>query len=257
MKVTACLSLGCLGLAHAAGSNLFDSDLLPRYSKILPFDEHGTIASLFGSSKARDRFFTDHFGSDVVHMKRSESELPAPIEKVDILSLFKSSEMTLRTWGSSDKVDKRKMSYEDVEEYIASGGSAVVHIVADEIFLSLKKHIEESLGLRVSMNVYRSGPNGVALYPHTDRYDVFVLHLEGEKTWEICIPEDLSQQAVDFLSAADISDLYEVTESNVAGCTTHKDESFNNDLLQPDDGSRGLVVPPQRRCPFCHDRFRL
>lgn len=213
--------------ASADNQGLFDSTLKPRHDDVLPVDEHGTLASLFGSEKARDTFFTEHFGSDIVHMKRSESELPAPVAGVDILSLFRSSEITLRTWGSSDVVNKRELPYADFEDYIAKGGSAVAHILGDETFLPLKKHMEEALGMGVSMNVYHSGPNGVALFPHTDRYDVFVLHLEGEKVWEICIPEDMSKGDVGSLSAADIADIKEVAEANVAGCTTHEEESLS------------------------------
>ena len=236
---------GAIPFAHAKANTHphYESHLNPRHSDLLPNDDGLVLASIFGSEETRDNFFANHFGSDIVHMQRTESDLHSPVKDLTMSELFASSDMALRNWGSSEDVDKNKMTFQDFEEYIQKGGSAVAHIVNDQTLFPIKAHIEDSLGMPISMNVYHSGPEGVALYPHTDRYDVIVLHLEGEKEWEICIPDDNNDDdnnnSAD-LTSADVADIKEVELANVAGCTTHEGESrstmvCSNTTMTPGD----------------------
>ena len=205
----------------------YQTPLAPRDASLLPKDADGTLAALFGSEDYRDSFFQSHFGSDVIHMERSNAELPSPVMDVNMKELFDSSPISLRNRGSSKMVNKDEMTFEDFQDYIAKGGSAVASIFKDETMLPLKESIEDSLGMPVSMNVYHSGPEGVALVPHTDMYDVIVVQMEGTKEWEICVPIDAKPEDAedDSLSAADVADIKEALMAQVQGCSTHEEEA--------------------------------
>lgn len=86
-----------------------------------------------------------------------------------------------------NQLNKRAMSYQQFEEYLENGGSAVICIVnaTDGPLYQLKEHVEQVLKIETSMNVYHSGKRRVALNRHYDTYDVIVLQLEGEKEWEV------------------------------------------------------------------------
>ena len=142
---------------------------------------------LFGSAKAREAFFQNDFGFNVVHFARTDSDLESPLAQVRMEDLYDTSNYTtLRRRGSLDYVNKTEMSFDDFSVYIRGGGSAVVPIAEEgNAMLPFKESIEESLQRETSMNVYHSGPRGVALNRHYDAYDVLVLQIDGEKEWEI------------------------------------------------------------------------
>eukprot|EP01062_Namystynia_karyoxenos_P033419 TRINITY_DN2459_c1_g1_i1.p1 TRINITY_DN2459_c1_g1~~TRINITY_DN2459_c1_g1_i1.p1 ORF type:complete len:1040 (+),score=302.83 TRINITY_DN2459_c1_g1_i1:94-3120(+) len=51
----------------------------------------------------------------------------------------------------------------------------------------LTRELEEAFGRAVrNVNLYVSGPGGQALRPHLDPYDVLILHVAGQKQWELC-----------------------------------------------------------------------
>lgn len=159
----------------------------------VPNDISGTLSSLFGSAQARDNFFLRDKGARVVHLKRVLAQLRSPLEGIQMQDLYETNEwINLRKRGSIELLDKNKMTeYADFQAYIQEGGSAVVSIVdTDDFFLPLKQQLEASLG-EISMNVYHSGPNAVALNRHCDSYDVLVLQLENNKEWEVCSVENV------------------------------------------------------------------
>lgn len=162
-------------------------------------DVDGALASLFGSAKARDAFFANHFRKSAIHLPRIQAEQDSPLEEVSMHNLYDACEfINLRRRGSRDLVDKSKMSFGDLQDYIQTGGSAVISVVEKETgaMHDFKQRLEPCFGQELSFNVYHSGPNGVALNPHYDAYDVFVLQLEGEKTWEIVLPEGSSSTSL-------------------------------------------------------------
>ena len=183
-------------------------------------DDYDVLASLFGSPEARDGFFANDFGTNVVHIRRSETgsnnieDLGLPCidpsdGSMDMKVLFDTSEcIALRKRGSLHYLNKTSTTYEDFCGYIArEKGSAVVPVAEENALMPFRGAIEDAvndrnsnngsggLGLGVSIdvgiNVYHSGPGAVALTRHRDRYDVLVLHLDGQKEWEIGVfPED-------------------------------------------------------------------
>lgn len=165
-----------------------------KHSSAFSFpDVDGTLACLFGSDNARDAFFSNHFKDTAVHIVRKEANLESPLQEISMRNFYEACEfINLRKRGSSDLLDKSKMSFQDLEEYIQTGGSAVFSVVEKETgkMYEIKHRLEQCFGQELSFNVYHSGPNGVALTPHYDAYDVFVLQLEGEKTWEIVKSEE-------------------------------------------------------------------
>ena len=122
-----------------------------------------------------------------------QAKLPSPLQEISMHDFYKACEfINLRQRGSMHLLDKATMSFQDLEEYIQTGGSAVVSVVEKETgkMYEMKQRLEQCFRQELSFNIYHSGPNGVALTPHYDAYDVFVLQLEGEKTWKIVISEE-------------------------------------------------------------------
>lgn len=179
-------------VARPVNLNNIELDLSNTLPQIPPtaFDTKDEIfASLLGSRKARDLFFAHHFGKSTVHVDRSSVELASPLNDIFQLSqLYDACEfINLRRRGSCDLLDKSKTSLVELEGYIKEGGSAVIAVVEPETneFYHLKQSLQDFFGHQLSFNIYHSGPNGVALLPHYDSYDVFVLQLEGEKSWDV------------------------------------------------------------------------
>jgi hypothetical protein len=174
------------------------------------------LASLFGSSEALEDFFAYDFGTNVVHVKRETSsntiedlDLPC-IDKRDGSMVMKvifdtTDYVALRKRGSLEFLEKTSQGYEDFCAYVQDGGSAVIPVAEENALMPFRSAIENSLrhqirqllqdenrdadgddaSCSVGINVYHSGPNAVALTRHVDQYDVFVLHLDGKKEWEI------------------------------------------------------------------------
>jgi hypothetical protein len=77
------------------------------------------------------------------------------------------------------------MSYEAFEDYIRSGGSAIVPIIEKDYLFKFRQDLEKVFSESLSVNVYHSGIAAEALTRHYDSYDVFVLQMEGSKVWTI------------------------------------------------------------------------
>lgn len=179
--------------ATESTSNPFALSTLKGSSTLSFPDVDGALANLFGSEHAREAFFSHHFKETPVHILRKEAKFPSPLQKVCMHDFYKACEfINLRKRGSMDLLDKSTTSFQDLGDYIQAGGSAVVSVVEKETgkIYELKQRLEQCFGQELSFNIYHSGPNGVALTPHYDAYDVFVLQLEGEKTWKIMITEE-------------------------------------------------------------------
>ena len=181
------------------------------------------LSRLFGSVEARDSFFANDFGKNVVHIRRSTSgndirDLNLPCidvnedsnyektSKINMKILFDTSEfIALRIRGSMTYLNKAETSYDDFCEYIGNRGSAVIPVAEENALMPFRNQIEASMRdqlhmrqrnsqevlhqeqneVQAGINVYHSGPGAVALNRHFDQYDVFVLHLDGHKDWEI------------------------------------------------------------------------
>jgi len=179
------------------------------------------LASLFGSHQDRDEFFRKDFGKNVVHVRRETSantilDLNLPCidmdGRMDMKVLFDSTNyVALRKRGSLNYLDKNQTNYAEFCGYIRDGGSAVIPVAEENALMPFRAAIEESINhnpLRrqqqqqldnsdeiipdctIGINVYHSGPSAVALNRHFDQYDVIVLHLDGQKDWEIGFFED-------------------------------------------------------------------
>ena len=187
----------------ASTATTADASTFPSSGTSSRFDnnENGDdiLSSLLGSPRLRDVFFENHFGTSTVYVPRKVCELPSPLQDTfDLGNLYNECEfINLRKDGSCHFLDKSIMSYEELQSYIMDeGGSAVISIGGEpppstkipnpiHDFYSLKHVLEDYFGYTLSFNIYHSGPNGSALLPHYDSYDVFVLQLQGEKTWDI------------------------------------------------------------------------
>ena len=180
------------------GTFLKDEQHDISYFTIQDEDYDDILASLFGSTNTRDDFFKHTFGHRVAYFPRKQNNgttcteeqfLAPPIKDIDLQSLYQTNEWTsLRKRGSQDMLDKSKMSYVELSEYISDGGSIVIPITPDDYLFEKKLQIERLLGMRdetSSMNIYHSGPSAVALNIHYDSYAVLVLQVTGKKMWMI------------------------------------------------------------------------
>jgi len=185
-------------------------------------DKYDVLASLFGSPPARDAFFANDFGTNVVHVQRETSHnkiedlnLPCIDHRdgsMDMRVLFDTSNyIALRKRGSLNYLDKTSTGYEEFCEYVRDSGSAIIPVAEENALMPFRGEVELSLrrqqmilhdnntgsgtadvdaAYSVGINVYHSGPNAVALTRHCDSYDVLVLHLDGKKEWEIGVFRD-------------------------------------------------------------------
>jgi Cupin superfamily protein len=170
-------------------------------------DDDDILISLFGSQQVRDEFMHQWRQDDETvfhhHIRRptqttgsSSVPPPPPLSGIDMRSLYETSRfISLRIRGSHDLLDKNTTSYEDLCQYISSGGSAIVSIVDESDYMHpFKVQLQKALGIQdaeqVSMNVYHSGPSAVALNLHYDSYNVIVLQLAGQKEWMLQNDDD-------------------------------------------------------------------
>ncbi|CAB9506892.1 Cupin 4 family protein [Seminavis robusta] len=158
-------------------------------------DDTGILVSLFGSVKAFQDFWNFDFGRRVVHLSSHASATSSNGSiGIDMAQLYDSNEyITLRKRGTQMALNKTAMSYlEFANDYIvAGGGSAVVPITPnDYLYPRLKEPLERALQQSpesLSINVYHSGNQAVALNRHYDAYDVLVWQTNGKKEWEVQI----------------------------------------------------------------------
>jgi len=180
------------------GTFLRDEQHDISYFTIQDKEHDDILASLFGSTNTRDDFFKHTFGHKVAYFPRTQNNdttcneqlhLEPPIKDIDLQSLYQTNEWTsLRKRGSQDMLDKTKMNYVELSEYISDGGSIVIPITPDDYLFEKKLQIERALGMKdeiSSMNIYHSGPSAVALNIHYDSYAVLVLQVTGKKMWMI------------------------------------------------------------------------
>jgi Cupin superfamily protein len=181
-----------------------------RSSNASDDDDDDILVSLFGSQIVCDEFLNQwrHDDENVFHRHISRttttttttttstnnnsnrimsSRPPPPLSGIDLHSLYETSNfISLRIRGSHDILCKNTTTYHDLCQYIDSGGSAIVSITESDYLYPFKVLIQKALGRvedEVSMNVYHSGPNAVALNLHYDSYNVIVLQLAGQKEW--------------------------------------------------------------------------
>ncbi|EDQ88297.1 uncharacterized protein MONBRDRAFT_32951 [Monosiga brevicollis MX1] len=115
-----------------------------------------------------------------------------------------------------------RVSLEHLYDYLVQHGYSVV--IREEYFptytqTSLEELIQTAFGTStVTSHVYLSGSEAHALNPHTDPYDVLVLHLHGQKHWTVCHPLDSSPEWAD-ASQAQLAQLFEIQRKSVDGCT--------------------------------------
>ncbi|EDQ85702.1 uncharacterized protein MONBRDRAFT_38713 [Monosiga brevicollis MX1] len=115
-----------------------------------------------------------------------------------------------------------RVSLEHLYDYLVQHSYSVV--IREEYFpgyaqTSLEELIQTAFGSStVTSHVYLSGSEAHALNPHTDPYDVLVLHLHGQKHWTVCHPLDSSTEWAD-ASQAQLAQLFEIQRKSVDGCT--------------------------------------
>lgn len=130
-RALSCTALSLMSLtSFVAASSVLTTPtgaiLHAKKSPFYPSDDEkkdDLLVKLFGGASASKAFFSDKFGSDILHVERDSVEFPSPVGSIDLAALFKSSEVTLRKWGSSDNVDKNEMTFEDFQQYIGTGKS--------------------------------------------------------------------------------------------------------------------------------------
>ena len=88
-------------------------------------------------------------------------------------------------------------------EHLAKGGS-----------MPVVDSLEALLLTTVTPHIYASGKTAQALKPHTDMYDVVIVHMAGRKVWYTCIPRSNSSEQ---LSEAARAEMAEIQKEQVDG----------------------------------------
>jgi ribosomal protein L16 Arg81 hydroxylase len=120
--------------------------------------------------------------------------------------------------------------------FLSNGHSAVLKRELIKVNSELSQLFQEVFNTEVSAHAYISSPGAQALQPHTDPYDVFVLHVHGVKTWTVCTPSPTSGQARH--TPAELAELQEIERHQPEGCTSYNEEdlkgmSCDDIILEP------------------------
>lgn len=104
----------------------------------------------------------------------------------------------------------------------------------------LARSLEERLNHRVGVNAYFTPPRSQGFLPHSDDHDVFILQLEGTKSWRIYEPlielptGDVSQEAIQrslgapaATFALDVGDMLYIPRGWIHECATSKRASLH------------------------------
>jgi hypothetical protein len=79
--------------------------------------------------------------------------------------------------------------------------------------------LERLFDTEISSHAYISGPGAQALAPHTDPYDVLVVHTFGRKLWRVCVPKPAKGTAEH--NPAQLAELQEIEMDKFEGCTNY------------------------------------
>lgn len=104
----------------------------------------------------------------------------------------------------------------------------------------LARSLEERLNHRVGVNAYFTPPRSQGFLPHSDDHDVFILQLEGMKTWRIYAPlielptGDIPQESIQRSLRApattcvlDVGDMLYIPRGWIHQCATSKQASLH------------------------------
>ena len=239
---------------------------MPQYP--LPASTKSTTEAPFSQMMNTSRFFgdvyqrnvsiwqldeTSSFGLDPATLKHLLSEyyphagdsryisLKHDEVEVDVLAKLSTADELWNDLNREDSLAPNSSFTPDINfragvSVILKGVHEAVHPSASPL-KALKQHVEDIVQLPVGINMYISSPNGVALPPHTDPYDVMVIGIAGIKEWQICETPTSSVHIrrcgatkTQHFTVADAAEADEISRKNPSGCSVFADEIARSDL---------------------------
>ena len=150
-------------------------------------------------------FFSNHFGKKYIYKKKSINN-SKNIMSLDILNEILSNRSYWNNKNFEMRLDKNIIKYSDfssmhleisghilrpdvdmVQDWLSKGASIILNEI-EKTNLSLMNLADELQNFtqgRCQGNLYFSMDSRQAFGPHCDEHDVFAIHFEGEKIWNI------------------------------------------------------------------------
>ena len=150
-------------------------------------------------------FFTNHFGKQYIHKQNIINNVK-DIVSLDILDDMLSKSNIWNHHNFVMMLDKKKISYNDysslsldvsgtnsrpdvykVEKLVSKGASIILNDIEkyNPNLLKIADQLQTLTHGRCQGNLYFSMASHKAFGPHFDLHDVFAIHFEGEKVWNI------------------------------------------------------------------------
>ena len=162
-----------------------------------------------------NNFYSDHFGKKYLHKQKLIKNVN-DIVSLEILDDLLSKSNIWNKYNFIMMLDQKKISYNDysslsldvtgntnrpnvnmVQKLVSKGASIILNDIEkyNSNLLKIADELQKLTQGRCQGNLYFSMASHKAFGPHFDLHDVFAIHFEGEKIWNIYENiEDLSQK---------------------------------------------------------------
>jgi len=155
--------------------------------------------------KFGDKFFLKHFGINYLY----KPEFIDNFEEIMSLDILDNMLSNTNIWNNKNFImmlDQKQLSYTDyssinietlgnnyrpdvnkVENLVARGASIILNEIEkhNKNLLKVSDELQKITNGRCQGNLYFSMASHQAFGPHSDTHDVFAIHFEGEKVWNI------------------------------------------------------------------------
>ena len=153
----------------------------------------------------KSEFFSNYFGKSYLHKKKIFKNFKEAMN-LEILNNMLSIKNIWNNRNFVMMLDKKKINFSEysslsldltgnshrpdvdkVQKFISKGASIVLNDIENHNLelLSIAKQFQEMTQGKCQGNLYFSMESHQAFGPHCDEHDVFAIHFEGEKVWNI------------------------------------------------------------------------
>ena len=157
------------------------------------------------NEKLNKDFISNYFGKQYVH-KKEMFENTSNIMSLDILNHILSISSNWNDKNFLMMLDKNKIKYNDfsslsseqsgnflrpdsekVQNWVSKGASIILNDInkVNSGIINITNQLQKLTNGRCQGNLYFSMQSHQAFGPHFDQHDVFAIHFEGEKVWNI------------------------------------------------------------------------